>query len=142
MFKPSFWQLYLFLCPVTLWVFSAVILTLEGRKLDLISYLTAAVSTFFVTAVEARILHCYIAVGISPEGISGHSIWGIRRFIRWDEIAKVRSFTILNLRSARLFSSTDGKVTWISLFPEEPEGFRRAVAEVMPLGCPLAQSIE
>src|SRR5438093_1557027 len=53
---------------------------------------------------------------LAPEGVYGHSFWGVRRFIRWQDIGEVRPFRLLNLRYLRLYGAGKSSPTWIALF--------------------------
>lgn len=77
----------------------------------------------------------------SAEGIQGHSFWGSRRFIRWQDIRQVRAFRLLHLRFLRLFSSADQKVTWIGLFPARPKIFSSEIQRLAPADSPVRKFV-
>lgn len=78
-----------------------------------------------------------LPVGFSSDGIYAHSFWGLRRFIRWQDIVKIRKFRLFNLRWLRIYSGTDGKVTWLPLFLSSPIKFGDEIRKFAPSNSPL-----
>ncbi|MFN7140250.1 MAG: hypothetical protein ACK4UN_13020 [Limisphaerales bacterium] len=60
---------------------------------------------------------------ISAEGLQGYSVWGTRRFIRWEGVDCVKRLRLGNLVWLRLFSRENGKVIWLPLFIYDREAF-------------------
>ena len=74
---------------------------------------------------------------ISTMGVAGHSVWGFKRFIEWGQISQARPIRILNLRWLRLYSSANGKVTYLALFLADWESVREEVRREAPADCPI-----
>jgi hypothetical protein len=128
-----------FLYPVSFVGFIALVLIRDGR-----AELGAAVPFgLFGLAPIALILawvlsRCFSDI-VSEEGIYGHSFWGVRRFVRWQDVRQVRRFRALNLRFLRVYSSVDSAVTWIgSSWMHVPE-FRREIERVSPSDSPIRE---
>ena len=82
---------------------------------------------FIWAFVGAWIFSLFFPAWISSAGIHGHSFWGIRRFIQWQDVTRVRKFTFLNLPWLRVYSRVDGKVTWLPLFQSCPIEFQEEI---------------
>jgi hypothetical protein len=93
------------------------------------------------TFVEALMFSLFFPVCFTAEGVHGHSGWGIRRFIRWQDIAAVRTFGVFNLKWLRIFSTADRKVIWLPLFQASPAGFREEIRRLAPPESPLLKHL-
>ena len=89
----------------------------------------------------AVLLHFFFPTRLSPDGVSAYSFLGVWRFIAWRHIGLVRPIRIFNLCYLHLYSTTDRKVTWLPLFPAEPDVFRRALQSAMPPDSPILTHI-
>jgi hypothetical protein len=78
-----------------------------------------------------------ISVGLSVDGMYGSSVWGLRRFIHWADIAKVRKFQFLNLNHLRIYSKADGKVTWLILNQANKKKFQDEIRKFAPPDSPI-----
>ena len=90
----------------------------------------------------ALLLHFLFPTRLSSDGVSGYSFWGLRRFIAWEHISKARSCRFLNLRWMRLYSSCDGKVSYMAEFPSDSDGFRAELHRLAPTQCPIFKYIQ
>jgi hypothetical protein len=72
----------------------------------------------------------------SAEGVYGHSPWGRRRSVRWQDISSARQFWLLNLRLLRVYA-TDGKITLLGLFPAQAAEFRKEIRRLAPHASPI-----
>jgi hypothetical protein len=79
----------------------------------------------------------YFPAAVSSEGLYGHSVWGVRRFIRWQDITAVKGFRILNLRWLRVYSRVDKEVVWLAMFQSRPIEFQDEIRRLAPEGSPL-----
>jgi hypothetical protein len=83
---------------------------------------------------------CYITsspTGLSPDGIYASSLLGVRRFIRWMDIARARKLRLLNLQYLRINSSVDGKETVVPLFQAHKKEFRDEIRKYAPPDSPI-----
>src|SRR5690242_12411113 len=76
----------------------------------------AAMTSLVLSVIGAFFFRAFYPQETSPQGVAGHSVWGFKRFIEWGHIAKARPLRLLNLRWLRLYSSIDGKTTYLALF--------------------------
>ena len=90
--------------------------------------------------IMSWLLAVFFPTIVTPEGIYGHSVWGNRRFIRWQDIDHVKPFKLLNLRYLRLYSK-DQTVTWINLFPANPAQYYGTLRRLAPADAALLRFI-
>jgi hypothetical protein len=83
-----------------------------------------------------------ISMGFSADGIYGGSFFGLRRFIRWTDIAKVKKFSLLNLKYLRIYSMADGKVTWLILNQAHKKEFFDEMRKFAPPESPVLQFLK
>jgi hypothetical protein len=93
--------------------------------------------SFGCAFIWAWIIFLLFPALISGQGIRGHSFWGMRRFVGWEEIVKVKKFSLFGLPYLRIFSATDGKVTWLPLFQSQMVEFRNEIRKFAPSNSPL-----
>lgn len=106
----------------------------QGRHVLLAAGLSAVLC--LIAALLCKLL---FPLRITPEGVHGHSAWGLPRYIRWRDLTAVRPFRLLHLKYVRLYSRHQKHAVWIGLFLAEPEKFRAQVqAHALP-DDPLAQ---
>ena len=138
MFRPAIRPIFLAISAVAMPIFLLLVLLDDGLHPDWIALFAATTGLALFAIVSAWTFHFLFPDGISAEGISGHSFWGLRRFVPWDHIAAARPIRILNLRYLRLYSTIDRKVTWIALFPAEPDAFHSALYSAIPPNNPVS----
>lgn len=85
----------------------------------------------------AWIISSCCPVALTNEGIYGHSIWGKRQLIRWQDMASARTFTVLNLTWLRIYPTDGNKVTWIALFQAHDDEFSREIQRLAPADSPV-----
>ena len=76
----------------------------------------------------------------SADGIYAHSFWGRRRFVRWQDVVKARTFRIANLPWVRV-SGADSKITWLALFQVRKNDFCQEIRRFAPPDSPVLQCI-
>ena len=69
---------------------------------------------------------------LSGGGVHGHTFWGRKSIVPWDEIVSVKPFALANLRWVLIYSSKQRKTTWFSLFQSQPADLLDAVAQLGP----------
>lgn len=82
------------------------------------------------------------SAGFSADGIYGHSVWGRRRFVRWQDIAMARTFRFFNLRWIRLHAATNKKVTWLPLFQTQKADFYLEIRRLAPPDSPVLRCLQ
>ena len=87
----------------------------------------------FVVYIMAFLISRFCPVGFKSGGVFGHSFWGFRSFIRWQNIKMVRPCKFFNLLFIRLYSNENSKVTWLMFSPKEPAKFRKEFLRLAPL---------
>jgi hypothetical protein len=103
----------------------------DRRALAALAIATGAL--LVLSILDSWILSLAFTAAFSSEGIYGHSVWGWRRFVRWQDISSVRTFRLANLRWLRVFAA-DGKVTWVALFQSKNADFREEIRRLAPPG--------
>jgi len=140
-FRASVWSLLWFEWPGGFLVFMGLLFLFEGthfHKGDVVlGFLLCLPFAWFVSWFISRFFPDIIAA----DGIQGHSFWGLKRFIRWQDIREARPFQLFNLRFLRLYSKQDQSVTWIGLFPARRADFVSTIQRFAPADCPLLQFI-
>ncbi len=142
MFRPAIRPLFLSFIAVAFPIFLLLVLLDDGLHPDWTALSVATIAMALCTLLSAWALQRLFPVRISADGILGHSIWGFRRFVRWEHIAVARPFRILNLHYLRLYSATERTVTWLPLFPTEPHAFYTAIRSAMPPDSPVSAYID
>lgn len=87
--------------------------------------------------ISAGLLSLFFPVRLTSEGIHAQSIWGLPRFIRWQDIQQARRFTFFNLRWLRLYSRADKSVTWVALFQSPSGAFSQEIHKLAPSDSPV-----
>jgi hypothetical protein len=140
-FHSSVLSNFLFLYPAGFLGFLGLVITQDG--LDDVGSATCfglVVSLPLALLVSWILSRCFPDI-VSREGIYGHSFWGIRRFVRWQDIGKVRGLRLFHLRFLKLYSSADQRVTWIGLFQARAQDFRHEIQSVAPSDSPIRKFI-
>jgi hypothetical protein len=136
-FKVSVIWLSLWEFLVSAVLITCLILIQDGLKTDARALIHAIIFVLFFSFVVGWITSKVFPAWFSADGIYGHSFWGVRRFVRWQDIASVRRFTLLKLPWIRIYSSIDGQVTWLPLFQSRPAEFQQIIKEFAPLNSPI-----
>ena len=140
-FRPSVISLLLLLYPGSFVWFMVLVVLDEGLRFDRAAIrFGLLVCTPGALVMSWMISRCFSGV-VSTDGIQGHSVWGSRRFIRWQDIEKVRSFDLFHLRYLRLFSRQGRKVTWIALFQARAEEYRTEIQRLAPSDSPILRFV-
>jgi hypothetical protein len=79
----------------------------------------------------------WFPVALSSEGLYGHSVWGVRRFIRWQDVSAVKRFRVFNLRWLLISSRVDKEVVWLAMFQSRPIEFKDEIRKLAPKDNPL-----
>ncbi len=87
--------------------------------------------------ISAGLLSLFFPVRLSPDGIHAQSVWGLPRFIRWQDIKQARRFSFFNLRWLRLHSRADNSVTWVALFQTPAVAFNQEIHKLAPPDSPV-----
>jgi hypothetical protein len=83
----------------------------------------------------------FFPVVLSKEGLHGHSVWGVRRFMRWQDIAAARPFRVFNLLWLRLYSKDGKDVIWLAMFQSRPAQFKDEVRKLASPDNPLLKHL-
>ena len=125
---PMFIWLFVFVMILLL----CVILALDGHIIWRVFLKTILIVVLPLLIITTWVFYFAFPVGISSSGIYGHSIWGFRRFIGWQDIARVKKIRVLNLEWLRIYSAVNGKVTWLAHFQKEPTKFIEEIHKQAP----------
>jgi hypothetical protein len=117
--------------------FGAIILMEGFSQVNVVALFLAVLVGAAVGFLYVWLLSLCFTTELTSEGVFGHSFWGIRRFIRWQDIANVRPFNFLNLRCLRLYPPGDTGPTWIALFQAHKTEFMRELQRLVPPDSPV-----
>ena len=106
---------------------------------DIPSLFIGAAGGALAGLLYAWLLTLCFTLKVAPEGVYGHSFWGVRRFVGRQEIAEVRPFRFLNLRYLRLYKSGRTKPTWIALFLARRVECAQEFRRLAPSGNPVLE---
>ena len=139
-FRAAVVPLFVFVFVVAIVGVWCAILAKDGSHFD--RHAAAVASGFEVvfSLVAAWMLSLCFPDAFSREGIYGHSFWGRRRFVSWQEVAAARTLRLLNLRYLRVYAA-DGKVTWLALFQSEGADFRQEIRRFAPPESPVLKCL-
>jgi hypothetical protein len=101
--------------------------------------LVAGASLLVFSLIASCALSLSWPAGFSGNGVYGHSFWGVRRFVRWQEIEAARTFRLLNLQWLRIYRNGDGEVTWLALFQSDKNEFQQEIRRLAPPGNPVLE---
>ena len=132
-FRVAVFPFFVFLCVLGLPISFFVVLFDDGLNFNRIAVAIGAVGGIIIGLVCSWLFAKSSPLILSDDGISGHSVWGTRRFIRWQDIEKVRPFKMLNLRYLRLYARANSRVTWVAMFQAQPADFRSELERLVPL---------
>ena len=140
-FRPAILPMFAAMCLLGLPIYFALAWFLYGLKAW--PAVLGGGAAFLLTVLFCSwLLKLCFPLRLAAEGVHGHSAWGLRRFIRWRDIANVRSFRLMNLQYLRLYPRDQKHPTWIALFLAEPQRFREQVQALAPPGDPLAEFLQ
>jgi hypothetical protein len=141
-FRLSILQMTAFYCAAGFTSSLASILVLAGRHPEIhYCWLSFLLRNGLFVAAYSVIISClftlFFTCKVTIAGIYGHSLWGCRRFIRWQDMHIVKQFGWRKWGFLRLFSSEGNKVTWIALFLAKPCEFEKECRRLAPENSPI-----
>ena len=140
-FRPAVLPMFAAICALGLPIYFALAWFLYGTKAwpAILGGGAAFVISMFLFSWLLKL--CF-PLKLTAAGVHGHSVWGLPRFMRWRDIANVRTFRLVNLQYLRLYPRDQKRVTWLALFLAEPRRFREQVQALAPPGDPLAEFLQ
>jgi hypothetical protein len=114
----------------------------EGLQgVDVGALLIGAVAATLASLLWAWLMTLCFTLKLSSEGVFGHSVWGIRRFVRWQDIAAVKPFRFLNLRYMRLYPHGGTPPIWITLDLAHKSEFEQELQRLAPPNSPIRRCL-
>ncbi len=113
-----------------------LITIIDGFHFNLGGLAIAGGTCLVSSTVYSWILSVVFPAAFSADGIYGHSFWGRRRFVRWQDVASVKPIRLGNLRWLRIYAA-DGKITWLAMFQARKLEFRQEFSRLAPATCPV-----
>jgi hypothetical protein len=141
-FRPSATRLFLFYVVLGLPLFVCIEVVREGTGLDWRAMEFGAGSIVPSSIIVAGIISLLFPVRLTTEGVHAHSIWGLHRFIRWQDIQTVRKFNMPVLPWLRLYSADGSAAVWLSMFPSYPAKFKLEIQKLAPPGNPILSHLD
>jgi hypothetical protein len=134
----------MFVCVVVLGLLGlfCVVLTVDGMHFDPRALAIGSASVPVTSLASAWLVSILFPAALSSDGVYGHSFWGSRRFVGWQDIAAARTFTLLNLRWLRIYRTGDNKVTWVALFQSHKAEFREEIRRLAPADSPVLNHLQ
>jgi hypothetical protein len=130
-FRAAVVPLFAFVLAGTIVVLWCLILATDGWHFDRHAAAFASGFEAVFSLGASWMLSLLFPDGFSEKGIYGHSFWGRRRFVGWQDVAAARTLRLFNLRFLRVYA-TDGKVTWLALFQSQGAEFRQEIRRLAP----------
>ena len=128
-------------CLLGLPTYLALVLLRYGLHVNWFAFMVGAaggsVAGLLATIVVVRLF----PTAITEEGVYGYSALGQRRFIRWQEVGRVRPFTLIYCRYLRLDHSDGTATIWLALFQGRSEEFWRELRTLAPAGNPILEHV-
>lgn len=94
------------------------------------------ISSAIISIGGAWIISVCFPDAVSADGLYGHSFWGRRRFVCWQDISKAHKFQLAYLPLLRVYGA-DGKVSWLALFPAKKKEFLEEIRKFAPSDSPV-----
>lgn len=133
-FRAAVAPMFACVLVMALFGFFGAVLVLRRVPFDRRALAVATASLPASSLLLTWLLSILCPASFSAAGIYGHSFWGNRRFVRWDDISEVRKFRFFNLPWLRIRARSDGKVTWLALFQSRPVEFQTEIQRLAPAG--------
>jgi hypothetical protein len=140
-FRTPVFSLFIFFVVMGWLVGFAMVLMMDGFNFDRRALVMSGASVMPLGLLAAWGTSLYFTAVLSAEGIHGHSFWGSRRFIRWQDMAEARTFTLLNLRWLRVYSDAEGRVTWLALSQARKREFVEELRRLAPPSSPVLKHL-
>ena len=121
--------------------FLSLLLLRHGRHIDRHGLVWPIEFEAIWSFVWAWMISLCFPAALATEGVYGHSFWGPRRFVRWQDMAAARTFRLFNLRWLRIYSTADNRVTWLPLFQSRRAEFCGEVQRLAPPDSPLLKPL-
>jgi hypothetical protein len=93
----------------------------------------------FVFAVAISLFY---PCSITSTGVYGHSFWGLRRYLGWNEISAAKKKRIGNLVFLSLSSKTGGAAIWLPLFQSRRAEFVETVRKSASPNHPVLSQLD
>lgn len=130
----------MFVCSAMIGIptaFGAIILMEGFRQVNVVALFLGVLVGAPVVFLNVWLISLCFTMELTSEGVFGHSFWGIRRFIGWQDIGTVRPFHFLNLRFLRLYPPGGTCPTWIALFQAHKTEFVQELQRLLPPDSPV-----
>jgi hypothetical protein len=101
------------------------------------SLLIGAAGGVLAAFLCAWLVALYFTLKVGPHGVYGHSFWGVRQFVGWQEIADIRTFDFFNLGFLRLYGVGRTRPVWMPLFLARRAECVQELRRVAPPGNPV-----
>ena len=108
-------------------VFTAYILRLTYGtvyNLELTMYFVILMSAALVHLIITLILSNIFKVRINSKWLHSVNIWGVGKYVNWQDITKVKYLNFFGLKYLRVFSLHSRSPIWIPLFIKNKAEFR------------------
>ena len=128
--------IFVFVCGMT-GAFCLIVI-IQGWHFDFHALAIVTVVEVIYSFFASLMMSFVFPVGFSADGIYGHSFWGRRRFVSWQQIVTARTFGLFKFRFLRVYSA-DCKVTWLALFQSHDAEFRDEIRRLAPPSSPVLQ---
>jgi hypothetical protein len=141
-FKAAVTPLFVCILVLSMLGLFGVVLSFDGLHFDRLALAVASMSVLTLAPLMAWLSSVVYPASFSADGIYGHSFWGRRRFVRWQDVAVARTFRLLNLRWLRIYTTDYSKVIWLALFPANKVEFLKEIHRLAPSKSPIFKHLE
>jgi len=137
-FRAALFPLSIAIAGPALVIVCCLTIRLEGwRGLDLKSLFEGAVAIELAGLAFAWVISVCFPNKLGPSGVDGHSFWGVRRFIRWQDIQRASPFRYLGFKFLRLYPGGGRGATWIAFSQARQKEFEEEIRKLAPLESPI-----
>jgi hypothetical protein len=137
-FRAAVLPVFTPMAAVGLPLYFCIILFTDGlHRVDVPALFIGALAEALFCLVYAWVMTLCFTLKLTSEGVLGHSVWGLRRFIRWQDVATIRPFRFFSLRYLRLYPESGNRPIWIASFQARRADFEQELRRLSPPDCPI-----
>jgi len=137
-FRAAVTPMSIFIFIVGMLLLCCIIVMRDGFHFDFGALAITSVFAAVFSIGWSWMVSLSFRAAFSADGVYGHSFWGFRRFVRWQDIVGARPFRFANLPWLRIHGA-DGQVTWLALFQVRKSDFWQEIRKFAPPDSPVLQ---
>jgi hypothetical protein len=120
-----------------------------GLHVNWRAFLIGAAGGCLAGWIAAVLVVRWFPTQVTEDGIHGYSALGLRRFLSWTDLARVRPFKLLGCQYLRLDRgpasvlslSKEADTIWLAMFQRDQEEFIHVLQTLAPAGNPILEHL-